>query len=403
MKICGIISEFNPFTNGHKYIIEQVKQKYGLDCLCLMSGNFMQRGEMAILDKYTRSTSAINSGADIVIEMPLVFSLSSAEYFARGSIKILKDLNVSHIAFGVKISDTSILEKFAKIKSEEPDQIKTLIKGYIKAGMDYNKSFKLAYKSYFPELIKEIDEIFNDPNNILAIEYLSAINSLHAKIQPIFIDRQDGGYNHHLPTKVNKMNFLSATAIRNLYLSDKINKIKKYVPLYTFKCLKTSDNKNHNIIENKFDTLIINKIREMSYKDLENITDSNTSLSHMLLDSCKMYATTKEVVEALNTKNFKESRIRRLLLLSYFNITKKQFNQLLTVNLPVNVLAVAKSRKKLLSQVLKESKRKLVVSSKDKENLDESQSLIINMSQKTSNLYNICNNKQYQEDKTIFI
>ncbi len=403
MKICGIISEFNPFTNGHKYIIDQVKQQYGLDCLCLTSGNFMQRGEMALINKYERATSAIQAGADIVIELPLALSLSSAEYFARGAVKILKDINVSHIAFGVKVSDTAILNKIAKIKANEPEKVTTLIKSYIKTGMDYNKSFQLAYQSCYPNIKNELNEIFSDPNNILAVEYLTALYSLNAQIQPIFIQRKDGGYNNFKPVTINGVHYLSATAIRKLIYAGKVNKCKKYVPAYTFAQLKNIKSNNIQLSATKFDTLIINNIREKSYEELEKINDVNTALAHMISDNCKSYYTTKDIVNVMNTKNFKESRIRRQLILSYFNISKSIFKEILNKNLPVNVLAVSKSRKKLLSQILKESKRKLIISAKDKESLDQNQRLIIDIAQNASNLHNICNNQPYEEDKTIFI
>ncbi|MBQ7467088.1 MAG: nucleotidyltransferase family protein [Clostridia bacterium] len=403
MKICGIISEFNPFTNGHEYIISEVKSKYGLDCLCLTSGNFMQRGEMAMLDKFARATAAINAGANLVVEMPLVFSLSSAEYFAFGSVKILQEIGVTHLAFGVKIKDSAILENFAKIKANEPAKIKTYIKNYIKAGLDYNKSLKSAYKMAYPKLKNDIDAIFSDPNNILALEYLSAIIKLKADIKPIFISRQDGGYNQSKGVKVNNKNFLSATAIRNLVLQGKIKKTKKYLPTYSFRDLVTISAKNLSSAQDKLDTLLISKIRNMTYADLEKINDFNLSLAHLIYDNCKMYNHSKDIIDACNTKNFKESRIRRLLLLSYFDITKEKFKCMLKDKHAINVLAVNKSKKELLSKIIKNSKRKLIVSAKDKESLSETERLVVDIAQRSSNLYDICNQRQYKEDKTLFV
>ena len=403
MKICGIISEFNPFTNGHEYIISQVKEKYGLECLCLMSGNFVQRGEMAILDKYSRAACAINAGADVVVELPLAFSLSSAEYFAYGAIKILKNIGVSNIAFGVKIKNPEILIKFAKLKSNEPTQIKTLIKGFTKAGMDYNKSVKMAYNAFLPNMKKEIEEIFSEPNNILALEYLSAIEKLKANINPIFIQRQDSGYNKQKPVKEKNIHYLSATALRTLIQNGKRWKIKKYVPKYSFETINKLNKKTLKKSIEKLDTLLISKIRNSDFKELEEINDINTSLSHLILNNCKMYSTTKEVVDASNSKNFKESRIRRLLLLTYFDITKTKYKMMLENDLPINVIAVKKSKKTLLSNMIKNSNIKLIVSEKDKESLSENERLLIEISQQSSNLYDICNENAFKYDKTIFV
>ena len=403
MKICGIISEFNPFTNGHEYIINQVKEKYGLDCLCLMSGNFVQRGEMAILDKYSRATCAINAGADVVVELPLAFSLSSAEYFAYGAVKILNSIGVSHIAFGVKIKSPEILFKFAKIRANEPTELKNLIKSYTKTGMDYNKSMQSAYKAILPSIKNEIDEIFNEPNNILALEYLSAIIKLKSNIQPIFIQRQDCGYNHDKPIKIDKKYFLSATAVRNLLNFGKIKKIKKYIPTFSFTHLKNINQKNIEKNKEKLDTLIITKIRELDCDKLENINDINTSLSHLIVNNCKMYSSTKDLIEASNTKNFKESRIRRLLINAYFDITKEKYKTLFKENLPINVLAVSKSKKNLLSQLIKNSKIKLIVSEKDKESLSENERLIIDIAQRSTTIYDVCNSNKFSSDKTIFV
>ena len=172
MKICGIICEFNPLHNGHEFLINQAKQM-GYEVLCLMSGNFTERGEPTILDKYTRSRLAINAGASAVIELPFVYAVNSADQFAYGAIKILNKLNVDAIMFGSESADCQILETIADIKQKESKQFKQKLKEILKSGESYNIAYQSAIRDIISQKINK--NIVFSSNDILGSSYIAEI------------------------------------------------------------------------------------------------------------------------------------------------------------------------------------------------------------------------------------
>ena len=186
MKFCGIICEFNPFHNGHEYLIKEAKKITGEGIVCLMSGNFVQRGEPAIQEKYERAEQAIMAGADAVLELPTIYACSNAENFAFGAIKTLTALGVKYLAFGVENAELETLQKIAKIKFENSEAFVSSFKNEIENGICYNTALKRAISKEFDDNI-EIEELLKKPNNILAIEYLTAMLKLNSKLTPIAI------------------------------------------------------------------------------------------------------------------------------------------------------------------------------------------------------------------------
>ena len=169
MKVLGIICEYNPFHNGHLYHINMAKKLTGCDyVVCVMSGNFMQRGEPSLLNKWSRTKMALNNGVDVVIELPLPFSIASAPYFAMGGIKILDSLNmVSDFCFGAETPDVDTLKKLANIIAEEPCDYKIFLKDYLNLGYSYPKARELALIKYLDD--SKVSTIMAFPNNILGM------------------------------------------------------------------------------------------------------------------------------------------------------------------------------------------------------------------------------------------
>lgn len=404
MKLCGIIAEFNPLTNGHNYIINQVKKQTGANVAIIMSGNFTQRGELAILDKFTRAKHAICSGADIVVELPACFTLSSAPFFALGGVKILANLGIDSLAFGVKIKDTNKLIEIAKLKSQEDKKISNTIIGFMKLGQNYSKALYQTYKLLYPHLGSDLDSIFSEPNNILAIEYLSAIYSNNLDISPIFINRQDSGYNNNRISTVKifgkKTKLVNATYIRSLVNSGKTRKVKNLVPSFVYKDLKNCSPKLE--AETRLDALTISKIRSLSAEDLMTFADFNTGLAHLAKSNATLLSTRKEICSALSSKCYRPSRISKLLLLPYLEI-KKDFVKTLEKPYAINVLAVSSNKRKMLSELIESSKCDLIVSLSDLKNMNAEKGEFIRQNQAASNLYNICTKKPQTIDKTIFV
>lgn len=404
MKLCGIIAEFNPLTNGHDYFIKKAKQLSGADIAVIQSGNFSQRGELTILDKFTRATHAIMSGADIVFELPTCFVLSSAPYFAYGGVKILADIGITHLAFGVKIDNPDKLVQIAKLKCNEDKKISSQILAFMKLGQNYSKAIIQTYKQIYPNLDYDLDEIFNEPNNILAVEYLCTIYSQNLDITPIFINRQDSGYNKNKITTQNyfgkKTKTVNATYIRNLAIQSKFSKIKKLIPTHTLESLKNNNHSSSS--EERLDAILLSELRKLEYKDFENLADFNVGLSHLVKDSSSSLSSRKEICQSLESKCYRKARINKLLLIPYFNI-KKGFSKSLDSPYAINVLAVKSDKRKLLSSLIKTSRATLISSVSDLKNLDNSKSTFIKSNQQNSNLFNLCNKQPQKLDKTLFI
>lgn len=406
MNYCAIISEFNPFTNGHKHIINEAKAKTNLGVVCLMSGNFVQRGEASILNKYERASIAIKNGASIVLELPLVYAISSAEVFASGAIKILSGIkNISHIAFGTETNNISLLESLAKIKATENNQIKEIIKKETKNGINYNKAMIKALKEISKENEKEIDDFFTGSNNVLALEYLTAIYKQKANITPVYVKRTDKGYNSKKIAKVkinNQVNFFaSASMIRNLAFLNKTKQIKKLVPTETFELLKNKNQEFYNNKNTKLETLIINKIRQLNTKELEKFYDYNQSLANLIYKTAQEETNVDAIVNNVSGKSFRPARVKKLLLYPLLNLSKLNFEAINNSSPVVNVLAVENSHKQELSILKTNSKTNLVVSVKDYNNLENKKSLELN--QLSSDIYNLISSTKPEKDKTIFI
>ena len=227
-KVLGIISEYNPFHNGHLYhLIKSKKITNAEYTIAVIGGNFTQRGNASLIDKWSKTEMALLNGIDLVIELPLLYSISSAENFAEGAIKILDSLQiVDAISFGTETSDINTLNKFADILYNEPKEYKALLSHELSKGMSYPKARENALMLYLND-IRRFAPILSSPNNILGIEYLKAIKKYKSNIIPISIQRIKTGYND-----INfSGNIASATAIRNLVLNHEYNDLNRILDI----------------------------------------------------------------------------------------------------------------------------------------------------------------------------
>ena len=195
MRVVGVIAEYNPLHNGHIYHLEQAKRKTGASyCIVVMSGNFVQRGEPACTDKFTRAEWALQAGADLVIELPTVFANASAERFAEGGVRLLHAMGlVTDLAFGAEQGDIAKLSQLADYLAEEPPEFKSYLQYHLKMGESFPRARYEALQDMGAdaELLSELVK----PNNILAMEYLRSIHKYAPEICPVPIERIGGGYN----------------------------------------------------------------------------------------------------------------------------------------------------------------------------------------------------------------
>ncbi len=188
--VLGIIGEYNPFHNGHLYHLNESKKVTNSNyTVAIMSGNFVQRGNVSVVDKWTKAKMAILNGIDLVLELPTIYSISSAENFALGAIKTLNSLKlVDTVSFGCELNDLSLLKEFANILTEEPEEFKSLLSHELSKGISFPKARENALLMYLNDLRKYAN-VLSSPNNILAIEYLKALNLTKSTLEPVAVKR----------------------------------------------------------------------------------------------------------------------------------------------------------------------------------------------------------------------
>lgn len=211
MNVCGIIAEYNPFHNGHEYHLKKAVEQTNADfTVVVMSGNFVQRGAPAIIDKHFRTEAALRCGVDLVLELPAFYATASAEYFAAGAVSLLDKLGaVTHLCFGSECGDLTLLEKIAQVYADEPDNFKEILRQKAKAGVSFPAARAAALIDLFPEFHSSVSTL-SSPNNILGIEYIKALKKCNSTILPVTIPRSGSGYHDRELTHT----LSSATAIR---------------------------------------------------------------------------------------------------------------------------------------------------------------------------------------------
>lgn len=338
MKICGIICEYNPFHNGHAYHIQKAKELSGADyIICIMSGNFVQRGEAAIFEKHIRAKHALLAGADAVIELPIPFATSTAEIFAKGAIKILNSLPAfTHLCFGAETEDAKAFYDCATILNDEPSTVSSKIQELTASGMSFAKARTIAYADYIP------NSILTKPNNILGIEYTKALLKTNSKAKIIPIQRKGAGY---LDQEICE-NFSSATAIRSAIKENRLESLKGNLPDFVLRDIEKA-------CLNSLDSLEKYAILSTSKEELASILDCEEGLENAF----KTVAEKNEesLVEALTNARYTSSRIKRIALQNLLKIKKSDIKSALEEDLFLSILAINEKNGALLSELGKSS------------------------------------------------
>ncbi|MBQ3221053.1 MAG: nucleotidyltransferase family protein [Clostridia bacterium] len=347
MKICAIICEYNPLHNGHLWQIREAKEHSNADAvLCIMSGDFVQRGETALLDKFTRAKHAVLAGADAVIQLPTVFATANAELFARGAIRILSSIPaVKTLSFGAENPDKTAFKLAARYLSNEPQEVSESIKKRVKEGVSYAKARAQAWAGFLPL------DLLCSPNNILGVEYTKAILTEEADIDILPLQRQGSGY---LDTALNQ-NFSSATAIRNAIDNGEI--VRGFLPDFVYEDLPKTT-------KNDLERLEKYAILSKSKNEIAKVCDCTEGLENAF----KRVAETNEPLETLTSARYTTSRIKRIALQNLLNIEETLIRECLSSPLYLRVLAVRKQREDILS-ALGESAYPLIIRAHDDEKL----------------------------------
>lgn len=333
MKVVGLITEYNPFHLGHKYHLETAKQLTDADySIAIMSGSFVQRGEPSLVDKWTKAKMAIDNGVDLVIELPFLFSVQSAELFAYGSITLLEQLNiVDYLVFGAELDELEYLAEIAHLLYIEPPYYKNRLKKYLNLGYSFPLSRSNAIEDYLAakdsKLINKIDvkHTLKKSNNILAIEYLKALESINSKIKPIALKRIGSEYKD---TTLND-NIASATAIRNTLNSHPVDSVKSYVPAETYSHLVNYINKyKYFNTLNNYNQIIHYLLCIKGQKQLTQIMDVESGLENRVVDKAIQYRDIDRLVDSISTKRYPKTRIQRILVHIMMELTQSTFEEL---------------------------------------------------------------------------
>lgn len=346
MTVLGIVSEYNPFHNGHLYHLKKSIEVTKADAIVtVMSGNFTQRGEPALFNKWIRTEAALKSGINLVIELPVCYSTSSAELFAFGAVSLLNSIGiVDYISFGSENGDIKELMEIAKLLSTEDNDFKFRLKNFLKAGYSFARARQLAIdrESFNKKLI-------TSPNNILGIEYLKWLIRLESKIVPVTIKRLGPEYNDQ---ELNEANHISsATSIRNTLKNGDLEKVLQHLPYSSYEIIRNALlNGQKPVFKSDMERLIYYEL--IKNDEIEEIFDVSEGLHKRIKDRIYQSQSLDELLLGIKTKRYAYSRLSRILfhiLIKYTKDEANSFNQ--TGPLYVRILGFDNTGRKIIREM----------------------------------------------------
>ena len=338
-KLC-IISEYNPFHFGHLYHLNESISQTDTDFkVAIISGNFVQRGEPSIINKWEKAKVALSAGFDLVLELPTLYAISSAENFANGSIKIADQIGSNYISFGSESGDLEKLKKLSSLINKNEKEYITNVKGKIAEGFSYPKSQELVIDKMFGNEFLGVCK----PNNILGLEYLKSLNAISSNITPITVKRD--------------LDKSSSSDVRALLRTSgfKIEDLKNSIPDFSYEILAENIENGNAVLSLKaFEKEIIYILRTIDNEKLKNIPDvPENMLSNLKKIACSTNSL-DELITALKNKSITQARIQRILLYILLGITKSDMELSKRITPYVRVLGMSENGKKILSDISKD-------------------------------------------------
>lgn len=354
MKVCGIIAEYNPFHKGHRYQLEKLQKTYRPDYIIIaMSGDFMQRGTPALLNKYARAEMSLLQGADLILELPAYFATASAESFARGGVMLLASTGlVDGLCFGAESGDLPRLKKLASLLALEPGWYRQTLKEHLKKGL----SFPAARAKALPEY----GDLLSLPNNILALEYLKAIENTSSSMEPVLIQRAGSGYHDRDVTAP----LASASAIRDSIWQQDFpdSRLRDALPDGSFRILDTYSKEAAFLKEDDFSLLLHQALLLASPEGLLSCGDMTEALANRILEKREQFLSWSQFCEVCHTRDMTYSRISRTLTHLLLGISREAFAMQPSFLPYLRVLGFRKSAQPLLTELKKRAKAPLITS-----------------------------------------
>lgn len=390
MKICACVAEYNPFHLGHVKHINYIKNELKADKLIvIMSGDFTQRGEPAVMDKFTRAKHAIIAGADAVIELPTVFATANAESFAKGAISVLNGLNcVDELCFGVESGDEQAYISLATALNDESKEFKRALKARLEEGVSLAKAKFLALKDTKGEGYDE--SLISSPNNILGLEYVKAILKSGSRIRPVPMLR-DGDHN----SVILKKGVTSATSIRKTLKAGQPKKLKKCVPPYVFRDLKK--------YPYAFDKMISARVLTASADDMVKLPDCTEGLEHRIKALSKDNRDLDSLIAKVSTKRYTEARIRRILTANFLGITQNLLTDCLNSPTYAKILAVNADGKDIIPLIAGKATLPVLTRKSDAAALKKAAEKAFELDTLANDLYNLATEDDKNENLMLLV
>ena len=346
MTVAAVICEYNPFHTGHKHQLDYIKQEINADyIICIMSGDFVQRGEPAVFSKEERTKWALKNGADAVFLLPACYSAAGADYFSLGAVTLLNKLGcVDYLCFGSESGDINRL-KDCSVKLRENGTIESpAIKELMKQGNTFPKARCILFPDY--------EDILNSPNNVLALEYISALDRIGSTIKPVTVKREGQPYDDDSFTTSAK--FLSASSVRKQILAGKISDVTDYLPYYDASVLKAISSDDFS--KELYYALLLASDR------LDEYLDISEDLAQRIKNNLSEYNGFNSFCETLKSKNLTHARISRALIHVLLNIRGNNSTLDMKLNLieGIRLLGFKKSAEPLLKQISEHGALKII-------------------------------------------
>lgn len=380
MNTTAIVAEYNPFHNGHKFHLRSARKATSSDYIfAVMSPSFVQRGECAIYDKWARTRATLRGGADMVIELPVMYSTASAENFARGAVKIIASSGIAdNIAFGAETTDLSALTAAAELLVNPTDNFTEILKSELSKGVSFPSARAAAYSA---ETGKS-PEILSTSNNILAVEYLKAIKMFSSNIKPVITKRTGSEYNSNAVNGA----IASASAVRRVIYKGKTHLLNQTVPPECFDIYE----KAAPVYMDNFSDAMAYLLRTMSADDIKKISGISEGLENRILKTVGNSYKISDICAELKTKRYTHTRLMRIMCHMLLGITKEYEQTFSPSEFEpyIRVLGFRKSAETLVSSLCRNSSVPVIMNvNKDERSLSDEQRALLELEKKATNVY----------------